>query len=220
MVKYWRCRTASAFARSVIRKIILWRVFGRRAGRSAGRFLAVHVSGGTTEITLCLQTDKGLEICLWGGSRDIAAGQLIDRIGVALNLPFPAGPSLEVLAGQAQETPAQIPVAVNGNAVSFSGPESHALRLLSKGCDPAGIAAGVQLCVAESLGRLILAAVKDTGATEILLVGGVAANTFIREYVTDRVCGAALCRFYFPDRQFSGDNAVGAAYFALCHLHT
>ena len=216
--KYWLSHMAADFVRSVIRKIIFWQVFGRRAVPGDGRFLAVHVSGGTTEITHILKNDQRLEICLLGGSLDIAAGQLIDRIGVALGLPFPAGPSLEMLAEQAKNSPAQIPVAVDGTKVSFSGPESHALRLLNKGCDFASIAAGVQRCVAESVARLILAAVKATGTTEVLLVGGVVSNYFIRSYVKDRVCGQTL-RLYYPDRQFSGDNAIGAAYYALGCLH-
>ena len=57
-------------------------------------FLALHLSGGTTEILLC---DHG-ELTLLGGSLDLHAGQLVDRTGVRMKLGFPAGPALEKLA--------------------------------------------------------------------------------------------------------------------------
>ena len=63
-------------------------------------FLALHLSGGTTEILL---SEEG-KLTLLGGSLDLHAGQLVDRTGVRLHMPFPAGPSLEKLAmeGRAQ----------------------------------------------------------------------------------------------------------------------
>ena len=53
------------------------------------KFIAFHLSGGTTEILLA---DHG-ELTLLGGSLDLHAGQLVDRTGVYMHLPFPAGPS-------------------------------------------------------------------------------------------------------------------------------
>ena len=63
-------------------------------------FLAMHLSGGTTEV-LSLVDDR---LTLLGGTLDLHAGQVVDRTGVALGLPFPAGTHLEELAvrGMAQ----------------------------------------------------------------------------------------------------------------------
>ncbi|MBQ9198249.1 MAG: O-sialoglycoprotein endopeptidase, partial [Clostridia bacterium] len=64
------------------------------SGLAAERYLALHLSGGTTEVLLM----AGNALELISGTRDLHAGQLIDRVGVALGLPFPAGPYLEKLA--------------------------------------------------------------------------------------------------------------------------
>ncbi|MEI3426167.1 MAG: hypothetical protein V8R10_05995 [Christensenellales bacterium] len=64
------------------------------SGVTAGDLLAVHLSGGTTEV-LSLVDDH---LTLLGGTLDLHAGQVVDRTGVALGLPFPAGPHLEELA--------------------------------------------------------------------------------------------------------------------------
>ena len=80
-------------------------------------FLAVHLSGGTTELLKV----EGLNIDLLGGSRDLHAGQFVDRAGVRMGLGFPAGPELERLArkGKAQSV---LPSWVRGMDCSFPGP--------------------------------------------------------------------------------------------------
>ncbi|MBP2642267.1 MAG: tsaD 2 [Firmicutes bacterium] len=179
------------------------------------KFLAVHASGGTTEITAVTYNNSGMYVELLGGSIDIAAGQFIDRIGVAIGLPFPAGPQLEKLAGEAQCVPYPLPVAVQKGSISFAGPESHAQRALKNGESSVTIAAGVQVCVAKSLYKLIQFAVEQTGLKDILLVGGVGSNNFIRDYITKKL-SAGGSRLYFPEAKFSSDNALGAAWFAAC----
>lgn len=185
-------------------------------GPETGSFLAVHVSGGTTEITRAVRTVRpNFTVTALGGAKDIAAGQLIDRIGVALGFAFPAGPSLEKLARYGRDNPAAIPVAVRDMTVSFAGPESHARRLLAKGESPAAIAAGIENCVADSLAQLVEAALTTVDAAQILFVGGVMANSHIRQRITGRLSQGRQVSLYFPEARYSGDNAVGAAYFAL-----
>ena len=173
-------------------------------------FLAVHISGGTTEVVRVTVEDK-INIEILGGSKDLHAGQFIDRVGVALGLPFPAGSHLESLALKAEEI-SNIPVSCKGMQLSFSGPETHVKRCITAGSNPAALAAGVQQCIAKSLTYIIAAAVKQTKLEEVLVVGGVAANNFIRSYLTSHLNGI---RFLFPDNQYSSDNATGAAYFAF-----
>lgn len=178
-------------------------------------FLAVHASGGTTEIVHVRRDDDGLRLELVGGTRDLHAGQFIDRIGVALGLPFPAGPHLERLAAAAGGVPAEIPVSTAGTQISFSGPESHMKRWLVAAPEAAEAAAALQRCVAESLLRALGAAVERTGVRTVLFVGGVSANTYIREYVTRGLSTGHAADVRCPDPVFSGDNAVGAAWWAL-----
>ena len=65
------------------------------SGLTASPYLALHLSGGTTEVLLM---DREEQLTLLAGTRDLHAGQLIDRVGVALGLSFPAGPQLDALA--------------------------------------------------------------------------------------------------------------------------
>ncbi|HML48860.1 MAG TPA: O-sialoglycoprotein endopeptidase, partial [Clostridia bacterium] len=90
--------------------------------------LVFHLSGGTTEL-LHVEGGSVRVVCETG---DLHAGQLVDRIGVALGLPFPAGPMLEELAvrGEAQ---ARIPVSVRGNTCHLSGAERQLMDLAEKG---------------------------------------------------------------------------------------
>lgn len=191
------------------------------AGGPAGTdFLALHVSGGTTEITRVTKDGDRLAVELLGGSVDIAAGQLIDRVGVALDLPFPAGPHLEKLAVGGHERPAAVPVSARGLKLSFAGPETQARRLLAKGESPAAVAAGVEVAIADSLEKLIAGAMAVSGLRDVMLVGGVLANAFIRGRLTAAFGTDAGVRLYFPRPEFSGDNAVGAAFFALTQSTT
>lgn len=185
--------------------------------RSAGwpsnaKFLAVHISGGTTEVVRASVSDT-LEVDILGGTKDLHGGQFIDRIGVALGLPFPAGSHLEILASKA-ETAEVVPVAAKGVELSFSGPETHVLRLIAAGAGRASIAAGVQLCVARSVLAMICSAVEMTNLTEVMIVGGVSCNNFIRTFLKDNLEEKGI-QLMFPDNMYSSDNATGAAYFAF-----
>ncbi len=192
-------------------------------------FLAVHLSGGTTELLRVVKLDgkpakyekestgcgknvgSGFRINLLGGTADLPAGQLIDRIGVALGLPFPAGPYLEQLAREAV-TDTAIPSSVKGYAVSFSGPEAAALRLIERNLPAAEIARAVEKCIADSLWKVISKAVADTGLQSVLIVGGVAANKYLRDSLTKRLGRqTAGTELYFAAPELSSDNAVGVA---------
>jgi N6-L-threonylcarbamoyladenine synthase len=178
------------------------------------RFLAVHLSGGTSEILLVENRGPGEEmnVTLLGGTRDLSAGQLIDRVGVLLGLAFPCGPSLEELARQAPEEGVYIPSSVRGLDFSFSGAETRARRLLEEGAEPAAVARAVERCVAKTLEKVLRRAVDETGTREVLLVGGVAANSYIRERLKQRLSHHAVgARLYFAPPAFSTDNAVGVA---------
>src|SRR5690606_1577744 len=93
-------------------------------------FLAVHLSGGTSELLLCVRTEGGYEIQKLGGTLDLHAGQMIERVGVALGLAFPAGPYLEELAKQPHDDSMRVPSTVKGFDFHFSGAETQLLRLI------------------------------------------------------------------------------------------
>ncbi|MFZ5753862.1 MAG: O-sialoglycoprotein endopeptidase [Bacillota bacterium] len=182
-------------------------------------FLVVHLSGGTTEfLAVQAQRENPGEYLVetLGASLDIHAGQLIDRVGVAMGLPFPAGPHLEKLAAQCGEKhEIMIPSYVKGYNVSFSGAETMAKKMLQKRETPAAVARAVEHCIALSLEKIIRSALRELKTTRVLLVGGVAANQYIRERLKTRLQHPAVgAELYFPEPKYSSDNAVGVSLIA------
>jgi N6-L-threonylcarbamoyladenine synthase len=176
------------------------------------RFLAVHLSGGTSELLLCDRHAAGYAIQKLGGTIDLHAGQLVDRIGVALGLSFPAGPLLEELAKEATGE-FRISSAVDGLSFSFSGPEASLLRTIQESrISPAEIARATEQCIANTLEKSLRHAVEQGLPKEILIVGGVAANQYMRERLLRRLEHPAVgAKLYFCDPVYSGDNAYGVA---------
>ncbi len=184
------------------------------AGPSPGRYLVVHLSGGTTEF-LCAEEQKPghLSLQLLGGGADLNAGQFIDRVGRVLGLGFPAGPELENLALQGRTGAVKLAVAVKGGEVSFSGPASQAERLLDRDCRKEDLARAVEVCIADSISRVVDNLMVQPGPCRgILAVGGVTANRFIKKRLAENLPQWEL---YFADPGFSSDNAAGLAVQAL-----
>jgi N6-L-threonylcarbamoyladenine synthase len=186
------------------------------SGLDSDAFFGLHLSGGTTELLAIQRRAGGFAVKLLGGTSDLHAGQMVDRIGVAMGLPFPAGPHLEALAQEGQAT-LKLPVAVQGLTVSFSGPTSAALRLWAEKPAPPDLALAVLDCLVESVFRLIKAGVAtgEPGCREVLLFGGVASNTYLRRELQARVArlGQGI-KVYFGKTELSADNAVGLALLA------
>ncbi|MBR0465034.1 MAG: O-sialoglycoprotein endopeptidase [Clostridia bacterium] len=172
------------------------------------RFLALHLSGGTTEIVVY---DEGA-VRLIGGTNDLHAGQFIDRVGVALGLSFPAGPELEKLACRGQAK-AGLPIWVRGTTCSFSGSESAAQRMIAADeLSREDMAAEVFSCVARSIAKVLVNAVVETGVERILLAGGVTSSILMRDLISARVKRLnPRVKLYWGQPEFSGDNACGAA---------
>lgn len=179
---------------------------------SVNHFLALHISGGTTELLEVTAHPGRFTITELGGSDDLYAGQFVDRVGVRLGLRFPSGPQFEELvltSHEAVELPWSRPRYRDGRWwTSFSGPESAAQRAIDQGAEAGQVAKGVIESIARSLAALILLAPKGL---EVLVVGGVAANTHLRQ-VLGRLLTPQGIRLWYADPQWSRDNAVGVAY--------
>ena len=180
------------------------------SGIAPGDLLAVHLSGGTTE----LLSLRGEELTLLGGTLDLHAGQVVDRVGVALGLPFPAEPHLEKLALQGHAE-ARLPVSMaeGGLRCHLSGAESQAQRWIASGAiSPEDTAMEIYDLLARTVARMILAGAAKTGIRQVLIAGGVASSALFRRLVTERIRksdrGLRVC---FGRPEYSGDNAVGAA---------
>lgn len=180
-------------------------------------FLAVHFSGGTSEI---LQVRRGkksfFDIALDLAGSDLHAGQLVDRVGVAMGLPFPSGGAMEEMAVQSAGNDAcRIAAAVSEEGFSFSGAENKALNFIKQGVPGEDIAFAVLRVIANTLEKCLLKEAEKTGLKEVLLVGGVMANKLIRQRLIDRLeHPAAGLKLHFANLRLSTDNAVGVAMLA------
>lgn len=178
-------------------------------GPPDGPHLAFHVSGGTTEL---LKVEGKFQIEAIGGSGDLNAGQFVDRVGVALGLPFPAGPALEAMAAEGASGAVSIPASVKGMQVSFSGPCSAALRHLEAGASGPDVALAVFSCIGRALGRLALRGMEATGLEVLVVAGGVASNAIVKDVMTREIRRARPgVRVEFALPKYASDNAVGAA---------
>lgn len=178
---------------------------------TATDFLAVHLSGGTTEVLKVKKSDPGkIDVAILGATTDLHAGQFVDRVGVSLGLSFPAGKELEKLALRAAPgSSSLLPSSVKGYDMSFSGVEAAAQRMIKDQKRPADIAQAVQGCLVRTLDKVLKTAVADTGLTDILIVGGVASNSFIRNELTKKM--HAQADLHWAKTEWSSDNAVGVA---------
>ncbi len=180
-------------------------LFGNESLMDRDRFFAVHISGGTTDLLVVTpHRDAPYRIEQIGCSTDLHAGQFVDRVGVALSLPFPAGKHLEALAGKAQMRDVKLASAVKGLNCSFSGAESAAQRLTGTVPD-AELAYGVYDCLARTLAKMFANAVKQYGDSPFLVCGGVASSKLLRSLLAARFDG----QLYFGRPELSSDNAVG-----------
>jgi N6-L-threonylcarbamoyladenine synthase len=191
------------------------------AGLHSGRmpyldhFLVVHLSGGTSELLNITRKSVGFDIHLLGGSQDLHAGQFVDRIGVAMGLPFPAGPHLEVLAASAAGS-VDLSGSVQGLNISFSGPESQAQRLIQQGVSHSEIALAVYQLLVRTVAKWILHAVDQGYPDHVLLVGGVSSSRIFRTDLKKRLAkrNRSIC-LHFAEPNLSKDNAVGTALLGL-----
>ena len=180
------------------------------SGVRGGDLLAVHLSGGTTEILSLV----GDELTLLGGTLDLHAGQVVDRTGVALGLPFPAGPHLEQLAVQGRsESRLTMTTREGGLRCHFSGAETQIQRWVEQGTLPCvDIAREVYDLLSRTVARMICAAAEKTGIRQVLIAGGVSSSALFREMVVERIHKRDRnLRVCFGKPEYSGDNAVGTA---------
>jgi len=166
-----------------------------------GEFLAWHVSGGTTEL---LHVQPSLLANCIGGTADLNAGQLVDRIGVRLGFDFPAGPALDKLAlrGSSHKPRASI----NGLTCHLSGLENQCRQLNES---PENIARFCLESIAEAIIQITRKAIKQHGNFPLLFSGGVCCSEVLRASVL-----AAFPQAHFALPEFSADNAAGIAVLA------
>lgn len=184
-------------------------------------FIAVHLSGGTSEVCRVERHEHGFGIEILGATTDLHAGQFVDRIGVLMGLPFPSGKHLEQLATKFTGTIPFIPTAVQNYDFSFSGPESAAQRMVEQGIEKSAVARAVEHCISTTLEKVLRKVIENYLIKDVLIVGGVAANTYLRNRLRHRLEHRAVgAKLFFAEPRYSTDNAVGTALLGLKALQS
>ncbi len=180
-------------------------------------FLGLVVSGGHTEFILV--EDWG-RYRLLGATLDDAAGEAFDKVGQLLGLPFPGGPAIDRAAREGDPRAFAFPRGLRKRDtcdVSFSGLKT-AVRLAVEKLGPdearrrtADIAASFQEAVVASLEDKFTWAMRHTGVTQAVLAGGVAANSALRNRLTERAAtlGGTM---HLPSMRLCTDNAAMIAW--------
>lgn len=172
------------------------------------RFIAFHLSGGTTETLLVEPSAERIIRCTKiGGSMDLKAGQAVDRIGVMLGLPFPAGKYLEELALKSDRKFKIKPV-MKGTECCLSGIENKCRKMLENGEKPEDIALFCLKSVEAALCGMTDATLSEYGKLPLVYAGGVMSNCIIRNTIENKYGSI------FAKPEFSSDNAAGIAVLA------
>ena len=172
------------------------------------RFIAFHLSGGTTEALLVEPSAERIIRCTKiGGSMDLKAGQAVDRVGVMLGLPFPAGKYLEELALKSDRKFKIKPV-MKGTECCLSGVENKCRKMLENGEKPEDIALFCLKSVEAALCGMTDATLSEYGKLPLVYAGGVMSNCIIRNTIENKYGGI------FAKPEFSSDNAAGIAVLA------
>ena len=168
--------------------------------------IAWHLSGGTTELLLVEPEGKNVRCTKIGGTSDISAGQLIDRTGQLLGLPFPAGKHLDALSQGAADKEVYR-VKCKDMTFSLSGIQNKVQQYYEKSGDGAETAAYALRCVAYGVSAATRQALEAYPGLRVVFSGGVASNSMLRQTLSpfDPV---------FAQPQFSTDNAMGVAVLA------
>ncbi len=168
-------------------------------------FGAFHVSGGTTELVRACYTPNGFICEVVGGSRDLHAGQVIDRVGVLLGMKFPAGPALESYAEAYHGKLPRKKPSCDGCYVHLSGLENMADKLYRETNDKELTAAFVFDYVGASLEHMSREYLKTYGDMPLVYAGGVMSSHLLKARLKPLFNG------YFAPPALSADNAVGTA---------
>ena len=165
--------------------------------------LAWHLSGGTTELLLVESGDSGVCCKRIGGTTDISAGQLIDRTGQMLGLPFPSGKHIDALSVDAVNQDL-FRVKCNVADFSLSGVQNKVRQYYNNCNDSVETAAYSLRCIIHAIRTATANIKKLYPDLPVVFSGGVASNAMLRSSVME-------FDPIFAEPHYSTDNAMGIA---------
>ncbi len=182
--------------------------------------IGLLVSGGHSSILKV--SDFASDVAVLGSTIDDAAGEAFDKIARILKLEFPGGPAIDRVAKEGDASAIDFPRGLTNDSdhlydFSFSGLKTAVSRYLQKVPDAkvADVAASFQEAVVDVLLGKAIAAAKANGMEALIMAGGVAANSRLRQVAAER-CQAAKIHLRTPPAALCTDN--GAMVAALTSL--
>lgn len=176
-------------------------------------FLCLVVSGGHT---LLVDVKDYTKMETLGGTLDDAAGECFDKVARVLGMPYPGGAALDKAAALGDEKKYTLPRSKAGSNpydMSFSGLKTAALNMIhhaqqvGEELDVNSLCAAFSAAVSDTLIPRTIAALQQTGYRKLVIAGGVAANSRIRNdaAAAAQAMGVSL---YIPPLSLCGDNAA------------
>jgi N6-L-threonylcarbamoyladenine synthase len=187
-------------------------------------FIALLVSGGHT---LLIKISGIGQYQILGQSLDDAAGEAFDKTARLLGLPYPGGPSLAALAENGNPSAFTLPRPMlnrNNLDFSFSGLKTAVANLLQKQPEillnaKADLAASFQAAVVDTLVGKSIQALKTHDIRQLVIAGGVSANSALRQQL-EKNLALFSAEVFYPRLEFCTDNGAMIAYAGCLHLIT
>ena len=173
--------------------------------------LALVVSGGHTEL-IYMKDHYSFEKI--GGTLDDAVGEAYDKVARVINLPYPGGPLVDKLSYEG--TPSyNLPLPLDDDSFdfSFSGLKSAVINLVhnetqrGNEINKADLACSFQKCVCDIITKKTLHAIRKYDIKNLIMAGGVAANTGLRNALTN-LAEKEDIKFSVPEFKYCTDNAT------------
>ncbi len=182
--------------------------------------ISLVISGGHTDLIL-MENESSFKYL--GQTLDDAIGEAYDKVARILNLPYPGGPNVEKYASQGEDT-YNMPKILNDDTFnfSFSGIKSHVNNLVhnehqrGNEINKEDLCRSFQDAVTNHLVSKTKKALLDYNVKYLLIAGGVASNSHIREELSN-MCKNINVEMHVPDKKYCTDNAtmIGAAAYPL-----
>lgn len=171
--------------------------------------VCLTVSGGHTEI---VRVCEPMRYEIVGQTLDDAAGEAFDKGARLLGLGYPGGAAIEAVGLEGDPKRYRLPRGLSGDTLdfSFSGLKTAILRLVEREGPNLSVpdaAASIQEAITSVLAERAVHAAESLSARALTLVGGVAANSLLRERLA-KSCRQAGLEFFTPPREFCTDNAA------------
>ena len=170
----------------------------------------LYVSGGNTQVIAYMAG----RYRIFGETLDIGVGNLLDKFGRGMGIAFPAGPKIEKLAAMNTDPYMPLPYSVKGMDISFSGILTAAEAKKREGAPAPALCHSMQETVFAMLVEVTERALAHAEKDEVLLGGGVAANSRLRRML-GRMAADRGAKMFVPESRLCIDNGAMIAWLGL-----